>query len=109
MDILIKYMEMPKSCEECPLFFEYYNPIEKKNIFHCRARGEGESRFADDFDWHTKPTEEEGCPLIPVPEHGDLIDRDDLVARFQHFISHPTGYEVVSKIFDAEVVLERTT
>ena len=53
-----------KSCEECPLFFEYYNTIEKKQVFHCRGRWEGESRFADDFDWHTKPTEEEGCPLV---------------------------------------------
>lgn len=121
MDILIKYMEMPKSCEECPLFFEYYNPIEKKNIFHCRARGEGDSRFADDFDWHTKPTEEEGCPLVPVPEHGDLIDRDKEIDEWEqtrrilseceqkHTFEYRKACVIITALSQAEVVLERTT
>ena len=92
MDILIKNMEMPKSCEKCPL-----KCVVKSNPMIITNKGV------------SRLTKEKDCPLIPVPEHGDLIDRDDLVARFQHFTSHPTGFDVVSKIFDAEVVMERTT
>ena len=74
MDVLIKEMEMPKSCEECPLFFEYFSKLENKSVFHCRGRFEGESRFADDFDWHTRPSE--GCPLVELPPHGEAKDTD---------------------------------
>ena len=49
MSVLIK-MEMPKSCLECPLLYV--------------------TSLCDGF----KP-----CPLVPVPPHGDLIDRDALI------------------------------
>ena len=65
-DIVIRGMEMPKCCGECPLTFEYYSEKEGKNIVHCQARLEGETRFVDDFDFETKP--EEGCPLVEVKE-----------------------------------------
>lgn len=89
MDILIKNMEMPKD-GRLPLVIEPDGSV--------RIYIEGATDFV--------PC---SSTAIPVPEHGDLIDRDSLVARFQHHTSHPTGYDVVSKIFDAPVVLERTT
>lgn len=90
-DILIKGLEMPK--EGGTVLILYHNGVvEEHNV---TIVGE--------------PKKKSDSVAIPVPEHGDLIDRDALVARFQHNTSHPTGYEVVSKIFDAEVVLERTT
>ena len=46
MGVYIKGMEMPKSCEVCPLEESCVSITE--------------------------------CPLIPVPDHGDLIDRDAL-------------------------------
>ena len=56
MGVYIKGMEMPRNCQECQFWlFE----IEK-----CR--------FAD-----VKPD----CPLVAVPDHGDLIDRDAVVMR----------------------------
>ena len=58
MSILIKGMEMPKNCRECFACKAELSP-EKKVIYVCC--------FAQ--------TE---CPLIPVPPHGDLIDRDAL-------------------------------
>lgn len=102
MDILIKGMEMPKSCYSevyssygyCPFHFFDYHGRSHCSISACKC---------------LKTRRPKDCPLVPVPEHGDLIDRDDLVARFQHFTSHPTGYEVVSKIFDSAVVLEANT
>ena len=61
MSILIKGMEMPKSCGNC--FFDT----------HCdnwRLR-----------NWGAPPPDD--CPLVPVPPHGRLIDADALMARFE--------------------------
>lgn len=56
MSVLIKGMEMPTSCAFC-----------RFNGAYCYAKG--------DEDAHsTLP-----CPLVPVPPHGDLIDRDGAV------------------------------
>lgn len=53
MSVLIKGMEMPTSCAFC-----------RFNGAYCYAKG--------DEDAHsTLP-----CPLVPVPEHGRLIDAD---------------------------------
>lgn len=72
MDILIKGMKMPKNCDECRIMvFEDTNcepelycgcPI----VFQAHPQGVG-----------NRPNY---CPLIPIPKHGDLIDRDELVA-----------------------------
>ena len=53
MSILIKDMEMPKSCAECRFCGEY-----------CYAKG--------DENKHSKLP----CPLVSVPPHGRLIDAD---------------------------------
>ena len=97
MDILIKNMTAPKYCFEDDGSMIAVCPF----LDICRRKW-GVNINASNI--HSKC-----CPLIPVPEHGDLIDKDDLVARFQHFTSHPTGYEVVSNIFDSAVVLEANT
>lgn len=58
--IYIKGMEMPKSCAVCDFCTGGLDCwISKENV--CRnVRKEQRSK---------------ACPLIPVPEHGDLIDR----------------------------------
>lgn len=68
MSILIKNMEMPTSCDDCPmggnlcchllpgvpaLWAEYTNAVREKRM-------------------HSD------CPLVPVPDHGRLIDADAL-------------------------------
>ena len=64
-DILIKGMEMPKKCSECLL---------------TKLSPTGESLICNymlsKVSWDEKPFD---CPLIELPPHGDLIDRD--VAR----------------------------
>ena len=59
MGVYIKGMEMPTCCYDCMMFYtcDFCNGI---NIRTERA-----------YD----------CPLIPVPDHGDLIDRDALCIR----------------------------
>ena len=57
-DILIKRMEMPKSCEDCML--ESYCGL-----------------------WvllKDRPSRHPDCPLVPIPPHGRLIDADALIA-----------------------------
>lgn len=62
MSVLIRGMEMPKSCIKCKLCVSY----------KCVLTGE--IRWSDEFDYDSKRFED--CPLFPVPPHGDLIDRD---------------------------------
>ena len=60
MSVLIKGLEMPTNCFLCPLsvlnenrlFFE----VTKNEVLRAKIDAE--------------------CPLVPVPPHGDLIDRD---------------------------------
>lgn len=61
-DIMIRGMEMPKSCSQCPIFnFDY--------------------DICNDLSTHNRDFETsriDGCPLHELPEHGELIDRDAL-------------------------------
>lgn len=62
MNVLIKGMKMPKSCILCPFGDEFGK---------CCVNAELED--ANELT--------HSCPLIPIPDHGDLIDRDAVVAR----------------------------
>lgn len=67
MSILIKGMPMPKSCLQCPFrkFWDYEDQcLAKKNLW---VKGN-----------EIPPV----CPLIELPPHGDLIDRDALNNAF---------------------------
>lgn len=60
MSILIKGMEMPTTCKDCPCFYPEYN--------ECNAIV---GRWVDG-----KGTPPSDCPLVPIPPHGRLIDAD---------------------------------
>ena len=59
MGIYLPNMEMPKSCGECLDIGWHY-------VFDCR--------LDDAEDGARLPN----CPLVPVPQHGDLIDSNEL-------------------------------
>lgn len=62
--IYIKGMEMPTKCCDCKMYVE--------DIYCCHLlHREIENPWADD-------DVELDCPLVPVPEHGRLIDADAL-------------------------------
>ena len=70
MDILIRGMKIPKNCDECRIMvFEDTNCAPE---LYCgcpivfKAHPQGVDHRPD------------YCPLIPVPEHGRLIDADAL-------------------------------
>ena len=66
MSILIKGMEMPKTCGECRFSVDGW----------CYAIASN-----DDQPGYIKPYEKaKWCPLVPVPPHGRLIDADALLA-----------------------------
>ena len=66
MGIYIKSMKMPERCWDCDLCYDCY---------YCRPLS---VRFYDREDFEPGERRLSDCPLIPVPPHGDLIDRDDL-------------------------------
>lgn len=71
MSILIKGMEMPKSCDECRIMvFEDTNCVPEL-FCGCPIV----------FNAHPQSVEHrpDYCPLIELPPHGDLIDRDALI------------------------------
>ena len=75
MSILIKGVEMPTSCARCPM-------LEGDRLDGlCHAA----SRWLDDdeyWKWYVYPEGDMddskpcNCPLVHVPPHGDLIERD---------------------------------
>lgn len=83
MSVLIKGMEMPKSCSVCPM-------LEGDRMDGlCHAA----SRWLDDDEYWTWYAYPEGdiddskpcnCPLVEIPPHGRLIDADKLKEEFPH-------------------------
>ena len=77
MAILIKGMEMPKNCHLC-----LYSYLGRDYIrVFC---GIDDHYIADLQQWD-KPYflghKDDSCPIIPVPDHGDLIDRDMVLKK----------------------------
>ena len=67
MSVLIRGMEMPTSCFECKL-------LDYTDTFKCRFRFESLAR-----EHGINISRPSWCPLVPVPPHGDLIDRQALL------------------------------
>ena len=102
MDILIKGMKMPKSCEECWMSYE-------GDSDNCPVVNESVVEYMIEEKRHPK------CPLIPVPEHGDLIDKQKLIKELEKAWNVDDDQDFCNKSVwriierEAEVVLERTT
>ena len=64
MSVLIKGMEIPSKCSECMLF----------DVFGGYCKYLKEFLDSDKYNkWR-----DVRCPLVNIPPHGDLIDRDKL-------------------------------
>ena len=70
MSVIIKGMEPPTSCFDCPFMY---------GRKYCRANSKIEF---NDPDYSELKGRYDGCPLIPVPEHGRAIDADELKTAF---------------------------
>lgn len=97
MSILIKGMEMPKSCSSCPMLEGY------DDDGLCHAVG----RWLDDdevWEWDVYPegdvdlSRPSNCPLVPVPPHGRLIDADALFPMYADLLDGRDVQPVIPKI-----------
>lgn len=69
MSVLIKGIKMPKCCVDCPCFYDFIN---------CQALFDGTDDFyMSGFDGYKMRLS--NCPLVEVPPHGQLIDRDAII------------------------------
>ena len=72
MSVLIKGMEMPKRCLDCPFMVIRDND-------DCVLQTEVKNELA-----RTWEELKASCPLIELPTHGRLIDADELKSKFRH-------------------------
>lgn len=63
--VYIKNMEMPSGCSQCYFNMEYGE---------CVAM---QYDHLGNFRWETNERHKD-CPLVPVPDHGRLIDADEI-------------------------------
>lgn len=68
MGVYIPGMEMPKSCRECR--------FDRGGWCYATDRVDNRTRFV------THDAKQKWCPLIPVPEHGRLIDAEEFKTHF---------------------------
>lgn len=81
MSIYIKGMEMPTGCNDCFLLVRgSVNDI-------CTLLKKAVNWNAEKGGFYAS------CPLIPVPEHGALIDRDDFFATCPELVN---GYKHIT-------------
>lgn len=83
MSVYIKGMEMPKSCYKC--YLRQRNGMD----FVCPVTHE---RFSI-TDVNILEYRLDRCPLVPVPEHGRLVDADALPTNADR-IRHATDEEI---------------
>ena len=75
MSVLIKGMKMPTTCRKCKLKMNCDN-CEGWECY-CLPLGKNIGYMDDEPDIPSEKRRND-CPLVPVPPHGDLIDRDAL-------------------------------
>ena len=132
MDIVIKNMEMPKDCRYCPCvrFDKEYGIVSCRAVYDNHNDEDVVARDYDEWDMldttRSKPlVKPSWCPLIPVPEHGDLIDRQKFYEKIVQHIKDTESEDFTDKeremvqmamkavlyelLNECAVVLERTT
>ena len=73
--VYIPNMEMPSGCAECPLEMYYFNTGETR----CRATNKVLEAAYRPTSYEKRDAD---CPLIPVPDHGRLIEAERLKEVF---------------------------
>ena len=74
MSVYIKGMEMPTSCGECELCACYVFEDGTEEYYRCPITM---------YPIHDFDERHEHCPLVPVPDHGRLIDADALIIALE--------------------------
>ena len=83
MSVYIRGMEMPTCCDYCPISVKVGLHGTNKIVNFCRI-----AKRYDDYAPNIIPPH---CPLIPVPDHGRLIDADALAESHRRRANQCTG------------------
>ena len=112
-DILIKNMEKPKRCEGCYLgsSIRYRDKYDEKGYCACSLIAEGDDNIEDAMKRGYRSSK---CPLVEVPTHGDLIDRDELLTDLADRMCVDDMLDgiyqpSIDRINEAKTVLEAST
>jgi len=97
MSILIKGMQMPKNCNECPIEQLYGRDCETAK---CPITKNLDSAY------RVSQARMFSCPLVELPPHGRLIDADDLDNITIRMEKIPLSEEWVLTGFDAPTIIE---
>ena len=76
--IYIPGMEMPTSCRNCFVRLRAWGAFPACDV--AENYEVGRDLVLDGYTYKKVP---DGCPLIPVPDHGRLIDADALMKEFE--------------------------
>ena len=93
-DILIRGFEMPHNCFECPLF----SNCDACEGHECGCGLLGGIGYEEDI---SKDRRRDDCPIIELPPHGDLIDRDATVRD----LAHDYAYAAASMVEKQSVIV----
>ena len=97
MSIYIQGMEMPKSCP-CELIGIGYD-------LSCSFTGGVAARVKEYYECCQNDTRPSWCPLIPVPEHGRLIDADAFSAKILEIVERQKYDDFYTKNLSVGAVL----
>lgn len=96
-DVLVKGMKLPRSC---------FNEQEGYCTFHLLTY----IRFSLTGSKCLESRRPKDCPLVEVPSHGDLIDRQKALEMLPHITERGFDEDVVSSILlSVPTVLEAST
>ena len=108
MSVIVRGMEMPKSCEECNFCVNGFT--DEAPIYECACQSDDMVSVLVDYNGEPFDFRPDWCPLIPLPsEHGDLIDRDalmiDVMDSDLDHLQRDDWKEVIQIVRDAPVVV----
>lgn len=98
MSILVKGMEMPKSCLECVCKHKFFSDMKCYEFPDFEFDGTEKFPHAEDRSLY--------CPLVPVPPHGRLIDADELKKHKYHDNDRFENAVSVAQIDWADTIIE---
>ena len=107
-DILIHDMEMPKNCAECRFCVNGFT--DDVPMYECACQSYDNVSVLVDKAGQPFDFRPEWCPLIEVPPHGDLADKDKLIQEFidsdLDHLQRDDWKEVIQIVADAPTIIE---
>lgn len=87
MSVLIKGMETPSCCDDCWALDDFGDyPV-------CRITGEQRG-----YNFRTREKRMDKCPLVPVPPHGRLIDRQAAIDAVEFGITFAKAFKSTGEV-----------